>query len=153
MAKNKMEEVAKLLGVELEEEFRIQGMSLKYRVANVGLQYYSETEEGWVTSNKLLPMLLQGKISIIKVEHPILDDIEKKYLGNIIKPFRNKVIGITKYDYSTNGEYIHIKLKRTISPVDYFVPLECIDLPVFKRGIMYKGMELDREYSLKELEL
>ena len=150
---NKMSEVAKLLDLELKEEFKIQGMSLKYRVANVGLQYYSETEEGWVTSNKLLPMLLQGKISIIKVEHPILDDIEKKYLGNIIKPFRNKVIGITKYDYSTNGEYIHIKLKRTISPVDYFVPLECIDLPVFKRGIMYKGMELDREYSLKELEL
>ena len=153
MAENKMYEVAKLLNLELREEFKIKGLSARYRITNIGLQYNSDTEGVWYTSNKLLPMLLQGEISIIKVEQPILDDIEKKYLGNIIKPFRNKVIGITKYDYSTNGEYIHIKLKRTISPVDYFIPLECIDLPVFKRGIMYKGMELDREYSLKELEL
>ena len=153
MSKNKMSEVAKLLGLELSEEFKIQGLSLRYRLTNIGLQYYNETEGGWLTSNKLLPMLLQGELSIIKVEQPILDDIETKYLSNIIKPFRNKVIGITKYGYSTNGEYIHIKLKRTISPVDYFVPLECIDLPVFKRGIMYKGMKLRREYSLKELEL
>ena len=153
MAQNKMEEVAKLLELELREEFKIKGLSARYRITNIGLQYNSNTEGVWYTSNKLLPVLLQGEISIIKVEQPILDDIEKKYLSNIIKPFRNKVIGITKYDYSTNGEYIHIKLKRTISPVDYFIPLECIDLPVFKRGIMYKGMELDREYSLKELEL
>ena len=150
---NKMSEVAKLLNLELREEFKITGLSARYRITNIGLQYNSDTEGVWYTSNKLLPMLLQGEISIIKVEQPILDDIEKEYLGNIIKPFKNKVIGITKYDYSTNGEYIHIKLKRTISPEDYFVPLECIDLPVFKRGIMYKGMELDREYSLKELEL
>ena len=148
-----MEDVAKLLSLEFREEFKIQGLSLRYRVANTGLQYYSETEDSWVTSNKLLPMLLQGEISIIKVEQPILDGVEKKYLSNIIKPFRDKVIGITKYDYSTNGEYIHIKLKRTISPVDYFIPLESIDLPIFKRGIMYKNMELRREYSLKELEL
>ena len=153
MAENKMKEVAKLLNLELREEFKIQGLSLRYRVANIGLQYYSETEDSWVTSNKLLTMLLQGKISIIKVERPILDDIEKRYLSNIIKPFRNKVIGITKYNYSTNGEYIHIKLKRTISPVDYFIPLASIDLPIFKKGIMYKGMKLRREYSLKELEL
>ena len=149
---NKMSEVAKLLNLELREEFKITGLSARYRITDIGLQYYSATAKGWLISNKLA-MLLQGEISIIKVEQPILDDIEKEYLGNIIKPFKNKVIGITKYDYSTNGEYIHIKLKRTISPEDYFVPLECIDLPVFKRGIMYKGMELDREYSLKELEL
>ena len=153
MAENKMADVAKLLELELREEFKIQGLASRYRVANTGLQYYSETEDSWVTSNKLFPMLLQGKISIIKVEQPILDNIEKKYLSNIIKPFRNKVIGITKYDYSNNGEYIHIKLKRTISPVDYFIPLESIDLPIFKRGIMYKGMELRREYTLKDLGL
>ena len=143
MAKNKMSDVAKLLNLELREEFKIQGMSLKYRVANVGLQYYSETEEGWVTSNKLLPILLQGEISIIKVKQPILDDIEKKYLGNIIKPFRNRIDYITKVSLSNGEEYIFIKMKN----------YEKISLPFFTAGTMYKGMESDKEYTLDELEL
>ena len=148
MAKNKMADVAKLLELELKEEFKIQGLSLRYRVFNTGLQYYSETEDSWVTSNKLLPMLLQGEISITKVEQPILDDIEKKYLGNIIKPFRNRVIDITKY-YNVLGEHIDICLKHH-SGVDYG---ETLVLPFFKKGTMYKGMELDKGYTLEELGL
>ena len=89
MAKNKMKEVAKLLNLELREEFKIKGLSLRYRVFITGLQYYSETEDSWVTSNKLLPMLLQGEISIIKVEQPILDDIEKDVIKRL-PTLRNK---------------------------------------------------------------
>ena len=90
---------------------------------------------------------------IIKIEEPIyktvyenkeiLDDIEKEYLRNIIKPFRDKVVCIMKVDY-VNGECITIIME---SEYDSF------DLPCFKKGTMYKGMVEGKEYSLKELGL
>ena len=150
MAQNKMEEVAKLLGVELEEEFRIEGYDGFSKITELGLERYVRS---WFMDSVMLIELIKDTAKIVKIPKPILDDVEKEYLSAVIKPFRDKVIGITKYDYSTIGEYIHIKLKRTISPVDYFIPLESIDLPIFKRGIMYKAMELRKEYSLKELGL
>lgn len=149
---NKMAEVAKLFGVELNEEFGLKNSNFRYKLTTYGLRKRHITLEEW-TNSSMLDDLLLGKVEIVKKPNSILDKKEKEYLLTVIKPFRDKVIGITKYDYSTNGEYIHIKLKRTISPADYFIPLESIDLPIFKRGIMYKGMELRREYSLKELEL
>ena len=146
MAKNKMSDVAKLLNLELREEFKIQGLSLRYRVFNTGLQYYSETEDSWVTSNKLLPMLLQGEISIIKVEQPILDDIEKEYLSNIIKPFRNKVEWIKKVSSfeQRNLEYIKISYQNAAQSV-------VLNFPDFKVGTMYRGMKIGKSYTLKEL--
>ena len=149
---NKMAEVAKLVGLELEEEFRMGNCSTKYKLTKNGFMYWSDDYQQWNYTCGIEELFL-GESQIIKIDKPILDDIEKKYLSNVIKPFRDKVIGITKYNYSNNGEYIHIKLKRTISPVDYFIPLESINLPIFKRGIMYKGMELDKEYTLEQLEL
>ena len=148
MAKNKMEDVGKLLGLELREEFKIKGLSARYRFTNIGLQYKSETEGVWYTSNKLLPALLQGEISIIKVQQPILDDIEKKYLGNIIKPFRDRIISIRKYKFNQD-EYIGMYIKYYAETDEN----EMITLPVFKEGTMYKGMKLDKEYTLEELGL
>ena len=145
MAKNKMEDVAKLLELELREEFKIKGLSARYRITNIGLQYNSDTEGVWYTSNKLLPMLLQGEISIIKVEQPILDDIEKKYLGNIIKPFRNRIVWIKKIDSPIqNYEYIKICYQDH----NYIIVL---NFPDFKVGTMYRGMKIGKSYTLKEL--
>lgn len=148
MAKNKMADVAKLLNLELREEFKIQGLSLRYRVFNTGLQYYSETEDSWVTSNKLLPMLLQGEISIIKVEQPILDDIEKKYLGNIIKPFKDRVEWVRKFNSPKNKKLEYIKI--SYSDCTYS---NVLNFPDFKRGTMYRGMKIGKSYTLKELGL
>lgn len=88
---------------------------------------------------------------IIKIEEPtyktvyenkeILDDIEKEYLRNIIKPFRDKVVCIMKVD-DVNGECITIIME---SEYDSF------DLPCFKKGTMYKGMKPEKEYGLEEL--
>ena len=137
---NVMKEVAKLLELELREEFKIKGLPARYRITSIGLQYNSETEGVWYTSNKLLPMLLQGEISIIKVEQPILDDKEKEYLSNVIKPFRDRVSSISK-----DGplEYITISLDGD----DFAI------LPNFEKGTMYKGMETNRRYTLEELGL
>lgn len=80
--------------------------------------------------------------TIYKREEPILDDKEKAYLGNIIRPFRDKVEYIVKSS-CFRTEYICIKIKHD-NP---------ISLPDFKENTMYKNMELNTEYSLEELGL
>lgn len=78
---------------------------------------------------------------VYEVEEPILDDKEKEYLSNVIKPFRNRVLYITKCNFIDN-EYIRIELKK-----------EGFALPEFKEGTMYKDMECGKNYSLEELGL
>lgn len=73
----------------------------------------------------------------------ILTSREKQYLGTIIKPFRNKVVNIRKYETLTKKkEFIAIDLSG-----------ECIELPCFEKGQYYKNMVVGKEYSLKELGL
>lgn len=90
---------------------------------------------------------------IIKIEEPeykvvydtkaeILDNTEKRYLKNIIRPFRDKVEYITK-TVNVSGEYEHINIifKRDTGLV----------FPNFVKGTMYKGMEIGKQYTLEEL--
>ena len=142
MAKNVMNEVAKLLGVELEEEFRIDGLSYKCKLSNYGLMCWSNNLQRWYISS-IIGELLTGEKQIIKLHKPILDNIEKNYLSNIIKPFRNRIDYITKVNLANRREYILIKMKN----------YEKISLPFFTAGTMYKGMQSDKEYTLDELEL
>lgn len=75
----------------------------------------------------------------------ILTDEEKAYLSAIIKPFRKNVECIEKIKtYSGGKEYISITMKK------YY---DSCELPVFKKGTMYKGMETDKAYTLEELGL
>lgn len=78
---------------------------------------------------------------------PILDDVERKYLSAIIKPFKNYVTGIAKIkdDYMTGRHYIRIIVKK--------YERECINFPWFEKNAMYKGMKENREYTLEELGL
>lgn len=77
-------------------------------------------------------------------EKEILDKVEKEYLWNVIKPFKDRILNITKKIpiLLKNKEYIEIKLKDD----SYF----CC-LPIFKKNEMYINMELNREYTVKEL--
>lgn len=75
---------------------------------------------------------------------PILDDVEKKYLSAVIKPFRSRVKYIRKC-------ISHDEFEQRIQIVfynGYFTYL-----PYFKANTMYKGMETDKDYTLKELVL
>lgn len=144
MAENKMKEVAKLLGVELEEEFKIEGFRCKYKLTNDGLMYWSYLDNKWLISN-FLKELLTRELKIIKLPKPILDDKEKEYLSNVIKPFRYKVISISKSS-TMYGEYIDIEINEDGGNGD-------ILLPYFKPGEMYKGMKVDSGYTLDELGL
>ncbi len=76
----------------------------------------------------------------IKIKEDILDEKEKEYLSNVIRPFRNKVKYIQK-DYGCKTEYISIELKSN----------EYVNLPYFEEDTMYKNMELNKEYTLEEL--
>lgn len=144
MANNKMKEVAKLLGVELEEEFKIDGYRCKYKLTYDGLMYWSYLDSKWLISI-LFKELLTGKVQIVKLPKQILDDKEREYLSNVIKPFRNSVVAIIKCKYDDYYEFIQIEVNQE--------RYEYVNLPNFKKDIMYKGMEIDKGYTLEELGL
>ena len=78
-------------------------------------------------------------------KEPILDEEEKKYLSAVIKPFRNRTEVIAKLlDCGEKREYIAVGC-NTIQ--------DSFSLPSFEKGTMYKGMELNKEYTLEELGL
>lgn len=75
----------------------------------------------------------------------ILTDKETAYLSAVIKPFREDVECIEKIEcYSDEKEYIYITMKK-----DY----DYCELPAFEKGTMYKGMEVNKAYTLEELGL
>lgn len=79
----------------------------------------------------------------------ILDDAEKEYLTNIIKPFKDKVKYITKKCYMYEGyEYITICVDDEPDNTESY-----LYLPNFKSNTMYKNMISDKEYSVIELDI
>lgn len=73
----------------------------------------------------------------------ILDKVEKKYLSEVIRPFREEVIDITKMkDFVRYRDFIRIQVGD-----------EYMFLPRFERDTMYKGMEYDKPYKPEELGL
>lgn len=74
-----------------------------------------------------------------------LTDKEKAYLSAVIKPFREDIEYIEKFKSNYVGkEYIYIVMKKDD---DY------CKLPRFFKGTMYRGMELNKRYTLEELGL
>lgn len=77
-------------------------------------------------------------------KEPILDDVEKEYLSAVIKPFRKKVMYISKQkSFNTRMEYLHIVLFNG----------DFMYLPNFEENTMYKGMEVCKCYKPEELGL
>ena len=73
----------------------------------------------------------------------ILDNEEREYLGNIIKPFKNNKIIILKQRFSADKVQIVI-----------IVDNDFIKLPLFDiNSPMYKRMEIGKYYTLQELNL
>ena len=93
-------------------------------------------------ANKVLKVERPVKYETIYEYKEILDDVEREYLGNFIRPFRNKISGIMKRQ-NVKEEWIYIFV---INDVD-------MQLPPFKKGKMYKNMKVCEEYTLEELGL
>ena len=86
----------------------------------------------------------------LDAEHkePILDEAEKQYLSAVIRPFMDDVRDMIKiesiYRLPDDGkEYIKIRMNSG----------EEINFPYFRKGTMYKGMEVGLRYTLEELGL
>lgn len=138
----------KVLLEKLKDEILIKITNKKYESDN--FRFFIEEFENLKTP---------GFGKIIKIEEPeystvyedkseILDEVEKRYLRNVIRPFRSKASYIVKYksiDF-TDKEYIAIIFNfNTHNPR--------IALPYFEKNTMYKGMEADKNYTLEELGL
>ena len=146
---NKMSEVAKLLGLKLGEEFTIKGVNSSYRfkLTAIGLMSSWRNSSKW-NSSGLLEEFITGHYQISKEKtNSVLDAAEKRYLTNIIKPFKDQVIAIAKRS-ANYGEFIDIM-------IDEGEIGDCgnIYLPYFKPDSMYKGMKVNREYTLEQLGL
>lgn len=103
-----------------------------------------QEEYSKVISNRDRVNYLKEQLKQLKEEEnkPILDDEEKEYLSVVITPFKDKVKYIAKYGDS-RLEFISIKL----------VGDSAMLFPYFNKNTMYKGMELEKQYTLKELGL
>ena len=98
---------------------------------------------------------IPGFGKIIKIEEPtystvyeykpeILDEVEKRYLSNFIRPFKDGVETISRTrSLEKDKDYIQIRYKDD----------EPTNLPYFEKDTMYKGMKLYKEYTLEELGL
>lgn len=101
----------------------------------------------------LTKILTQKEYEIVKVERPtqyetvferkeeILDKVEKKYLSNVIRPFKEEVCSIKKMKHT---ELYRIKI--TTRNGNFL-------LPYFEKDKMYTNMQEEKEYKLEELGL
>lgn len=89
--------------------------------------------------------------TIYEAPKQILDKKEKEYLEAVIRPFKNRVKYIEKEKidfYSPTNEFLSEYIYIDLGDND-----ESFPLPRFKSNTMYKEMERNKEYTLKELRL
>lgn len=142
MTENKMKEVAELLGVEMDKYFKIDGFrNSLFKITNNGFI----SSDGW--RDGVLDGLLTGRLEI---EKPILNDSEKDYLENVLRPFKDRIVYIEKLK-SRDPSYEYIGFKIVYE--DHRCPTSWCYLPYFREGTMYKNIELDNYYNLDELGL
>lgn len=79
---------------------------------------------------------------------PTLDNVERKYLSAIIKPYKNYVTGIAKVNSNEKKGKCNIRII-----VNKYGEHEYVNFPLFEENTMYKGMKENKVYTLKELGL
>lgn len=143
MAKNVMTEVAKALGLELGEEFSL-GDTDKYVLLDDGLFKTIGKLTYWQVG---IENLLTGEWNVVKLPKPILDEAEKRYLSNIIKPF------IKTIKYIIKNKKIVMVMNILVLHTMIVQVRGALNFPDFKPGAMYRGMKIARPYTLKQLGL
>lgn len=92
--------------------------------------------------------ILNGKHFLL-VEEDILDKEEREYLGNIVRPFKRKYKGIRIEKCMIYKKSARIIIYFPMVDKDF----DIIELPMFNTDNMYRGMEPNKQYTLKELGL
>lgn len=112
----------------------------------------STSEKSWINNKNLFSNeFLNQELEINTLD--ILDEKEKQYLQNVIKPFRDRVKSIAKQNYTNGYDYISISVSYPINDCFDCFGTDSLFLPVFKSGTMYRNMKLDKKYTLEELGL
>ena len=149
---NLIPEVAKLLDIELGEEFRIiDAAGFDYGVFRLGENYIEQKlrNDKWLLSYEhMIGAIVCGRLQVVKLPKHPLDETEKEYLLNMIRPWKYKVVSVTKYLGTGTPKEEFIQICYLQNGYKYY-----ISLPQFKKGVMYRGMELERDYSLDDLDL
>lgn len=79
-----------------------------------------------------------------EAKEPVLDEVEREYLSATIKPFRKMIAYIVKaQDFDDGKQCIRIILQNG----------DGMHFPYLDDDEMYKGMEVNKDYSLEELGL
>lgn len=86
----------------------------------------------------------KSKVAWLFAEVPILDNVEKEYLENVFKPFKDHVVCVFKIQ---NIQFKYEQILFEMSDGDV------LKLPKFRQGTMYKGIKDGEKYSLKDLGL
>ena len=147
MAKNKIKEVAQLLGLELEEEFGIRGTANRYKFTKNGLMWSLPDDDEWYPAIAMKDLII-GELTIVKL--PILNSAEKAFLSAIIDSVKDRVIYIKRCLGGVYSSYIDIHLESYINAIDGEI---IITSNCFENETMFSRMELDRKYTLEELGL
>ena len=142
---NYMEQIAKMLNVEIDEEFKIEGHddNLKFKFTENRFLQSCGDVYGWIDSISIMTVL-EGRAKIIKLPKPILTDEEKEYLSYVIKPFREDVLKISKFKS---------KVLKNKEVIGFETPNGFMIFPPFEKDKMYKNMELNKAYTLDDLGL
>ena len=140
-----MEQIAKMLNVEINEEFKIEGYddNLKFKFTENRFLQSCGDVYGWVDSISIMTVL-EGRAKIIKLPKSILTDEEKEYLSYVIKPFRNRI----KYIYK--GTCTDCDIEQIMAPC---IDNSHLEFPAFEKNTMYKGMVPNKKYTLDDLGL
>ena len=141
---NYMKQVANILGVELDEEFKNNEFDdYTFKLTTDGLRWKCDDSWKWQAGFFTLEDILCDRVEIVKKSKPILTEEEKEYLSYIIKPFKDNIESIYKYCYGVDSECIEIRFHGGCTT----------SFPPFKKNSMYQGMELEKEYELGALGL
>lgn len=105
-----------------------------------------------ITSSKYTDSILEWMVQEYKQK--LLDKVEKKYLSEVIRPFRKEVKAIRKQEDPADPagkEYIQICLEK--DRMNLPSEKDLMTFPSFEKGEMYEGLEPYKNYTPEELGL
>lgn len=128
------------------EAVTIDGGKTYFRNENGRLALRSGETDEEIAAAPFIPFF--GDSGCEPCERPILNDAEKRYLGSFLRPYGDRVKAVMKESVGESHQRIVVCVAGEGGGRDDYVPL-----PRFPKGEMYRGMESDRRYALKELGL
>ena len=118
----------------------------RYGGLRIGKRFYGIDDYLFIPEFDHLFKDVKAGAEPICFRRPILDDTEREYLKTVFKPFASRIKYVAKQrcdDLWEGMEYIDIAITEPEGDGASF--------PVFKAGSMYKGMNLNKAYTLDEL--